>query len=90
MRKALTLLLLLAAACAPKDGIRTIRTAEGREAGLGKIKEIDGPVTVRLVIRNEYADTLYPVRIDTPCGCTKVRFGRQPVAPGIDGICIKN
>ena len=32
------LTLLLAAACAPKDGIRTIRTAEGQEADLVKIK----------------------------------------------------
>ena len=47
------LTLLLAAACAPKDGVRTLRTAEGREADLGKIKEIDGPVTVRLVVKND-------------------------------------
>ena len=86
MRKALTLLLLLSAACAPKDGIRTIRTTEGREADLGRIKEIDGPVTVRLLVKNDYPDTLYPVQLYTPCGCTQVRFDRQPVAPGNDEV----
>ena len=80
------LALLLAAACAPKDGVRTIRTAEGREADLGKIKEIDGPVTVRLVVKNDCADTLYPVQLYTPCGCTKVRFDRTPVPPGADEV----
>ena len=37
--------LVLTVACAPKDGIRTIRTAPDREADLGKIREIDGPVS---------------------------------------------
>ena len=68
------------------DGVRTIRTAEGREADLGRIREIDGPVTVRLVIRNDYPDTLYPVQLFTPCGCTQARFDRQPVAPGADEV----
>ena len=76
--------LLLAAACAPKDGIRTFRIREGQEADLGKIKEIDGPVTVRLVIQNDYPDTLYPVQLNTSCGCTKAHFDRIPVAPGAD------
>ena len=76
--------LLLAAACAPKDGIRTFRIREGQEADLGKIKEIDGPVTVRLVIQNDYPDTLYPVQLNTSCGCTKAHFDRVPVAPGAD------
>lgn len=88
MKKALILILmpLLAAACTPKDGIRTIRTTESREADLGKIKEIDGPVTVRLVVKNDFPDTLYPVQLHTPCGCTQVRFDRQPVAPGADEV----
>ena len=78
--------LLAAAACAPKDGIRTIRTAEGRDAGLGRIKEIDGPVTVRLLAKNTYPDTLYPVQLHTPCGCTQAKFDRKPVAPGEDEV----
>lgn len=87
MRKTTFLaVLLLAAACTPKDGIWSIRTAEGRDADLGKIKEIDGPVTVRLLVKNTYPDTLYPVQLHTPCGCTEARFDRKPVAPGADEI----
>lgn len=87
MKKILFILLAaMAAACAPKDGIRTIRTAADQEADLGKIKEIDGPVTFRLVVRNDYADTLYPLRMYTPCGCTQVQFSRDPVAPGADQV----
>ena len=75
----------LLAACAPAaDGIRTIRTAPDREADLGRILEIDGPVTVRLLVRNEYTDTLYPSFVHTPCGCTEGRFDPNPVAPGAD------
>ena len=81
-----TVLLAIAAACAPRDGVRTIRAAEGRDADLGRIKEIDGPVTVRLLVRNEYPDTLYPVQLHTPCGCTEARFERRPVAPGADEV----
>ena len=87
MRKTLpVILLILAAACTPKDGIRILRTAEGEEADLGKIKEIDGPVTVRLLVKNTYPDTLYPVQLYTPCGCTEARFDRKPVAPGDDEV----
>lgn len=86
MKKALYLVLLLTAACTPKDGVRTIRTTEGRDADLGKILEIDGPVTFRLVVKNDYADTLYPAQLYTPCGCTQVRFDRKPVVPGQDEV----
>ena len=86
MRKLLMMAALLAAACAPKDGIRTIRTSTDREADLGKIKEIDGPLTFRLVVKNDYPDTLYPVQLYTPCGCTEARFERKPVAPGEDEV----
>ena len=79
-------LLLMAAACGSRDGIRTIRTAEGQDANLGTIKEIDGPVTVRLLIRNDFPDTLYPVQLHTPCGCTNARFDQKPVAPGADEV----
>ena len=79
-------LLLMAAACGSRDGIRTIRTAEGQDANLGTIREIDGPVTVRLLIRNDFPDTLYPVQLHTPCGCTSVRFDQKQVAPGADEV----
>lgn len=89
MKKVLFILLAaMAAACAPKDGIRTIRTAADQEADLGKIKEIDGPATFRLLVRNDYADTLYPLRMYTPCGCTQVQFSRDPVAPGADQVLV--
>ena len=76
--------LLMAAACAPKDGIRTIRTAPDGEADLGRIQEIDGPVTVRLVMRNDCGDTLRPAYIHTPCGCTSGEVDPRPVAPLAD------
>ena len=80
MKKVLFLSLLLAAACAPKDGIRTLRTAEGQEADLGKIKEIEGPVTVRLVAKNVYPDTLYPVQLYT-CRRGPTRCWKSPTIP---------
>ena len=88
MKKTLFLIAVIlgAAACGSGDGIRTIRTTTQTEADLGKIKEIDGPVTVRLLCKNDYADTLYPVQLHTPCGCTQVRFDRKPVAPGEDEV----
>lgn len=89
MRKlsALVALLLLGAACGgPKDGVRTLRTTTSTEADLGKIQEKDGPVTVKLLVKNDYADTLYPVQLYTPCACTQVQFDRKPVAPGEDEV----
>ena len=78
--------LLLLSACGPKDEIKTFRAYENTEVDLGKIKEIDGPVTVRLLCKNDYADTLYPVRFYTPCGCTQLNFKNTPVPPGEDEI----
>ena len=88
MRKFLygALVLLLAAACAPKDGIRTLRTTTDKEADLGRILEKDGPVKVRLVVKNDLPDTLFPLRLYTPCGCTQVNFSRTPVPPGEDEV----
>ena len=77
--------LLALAACTPKEGeVRIIRTSAGKEADLGRIREIDGPVSVRLIARNEYADTLFPVQLYTPCGCTQAQFDKTPVPPGAD------
>ena len=79
-------LMALLWACAPSGGIRTFRASTSKEVDLGKIMEIDGPVTFRLLLKNEYKDTLYPVRMHTPCYCTKVRFEKDPVAPGEDEV----
>ena len=87
MRKlAMAAMLVMAVACGPKDGVRTYRTASNQETDLGKIIEKDGPVTFRLVARNDLADTLYPVQLYTPCGCTQVKFDRKGVAPGEDEV----
>jgi len=88
MRKAIVIIAALAAvvSCSGGDKIRTIRTSENTEADFGKIKEADGPVTVRLLARNESADTLFPVRLYTPCACTEVKFDRTPVPPGEDEV----
>ena len=80
------IVLLSIVACGPKDGVKTIRAYEESEADIGKIKEIDGPVTVRLLCKNDYADTLYPVRFYTPCGCTQLNFDRTPIPPGEDEV----
>ena len=79
-------MILAFAACAPKGGVRTIRTTTSTEADFGKIKEIDGPVTVRLLVKNDLKDTLFPLRMYTPCNCTQVKFDRKPVAPGEDEV----
>ena len=87
MKKTLLIALLAAmAACTPKEGVRTLPAKEGKDVNLGKIKEIDGPVTVRLVVKNEYPDTLYPVQLYTSCGCTKAKFDQKPVPPGADEV----
>ena len=81
----LTLLLALAA-CGAKDSVRTCRVREDGTVKLGTIKEIDGPVTVKILARNEYPDTLYPVQTYTQCGCTAAQSSREPVAPGADEV----
>lgn len=87
LRMTLAVLVTLAAvACGPKDGIKVIRASEDTEADFGKIMEIDGPVTVRLLCRNEFADTLFPMRIHTPCGCTIADTDKKPIAPGEDEV----
>ena len=78
--------LILLAACGRQEGIRQCRVQDDQAANLGKIKEIDGPVTVLLLARNNTADTLYPVQTRTQCGCTAAEPRRQPVAPGADEI----
>lgn len=88
MRKTLFLIALVSClwACGPKDGIRTYRATTTKEVDLGKIMEIDGPLTVRLLLKNDFKDTLYPVQLYTPCRCTKVKFEKLPIAPGEDEV----
>jgi hypothetical protein len=88
MKKAIILLasVLGIAACGTGDGVRVLRVTTSTEADLGKIKEIEGPVTFKLLCKNDLADTLYPVQLHTPCGCTQVSFDRKPVAPGEDEV----
>ena len=66
--------------------VRTVRVGRDGEADLGKIMEKDGPLTVRLVLRNEFDTDLHPHQLYTPCGCTKARFERGSVAPGEDQV----
>lgn len=75
----------LLSACS-ENGPRTYRATTTKEVDLGIIKEIDGPLTVKLLLRNDFKDTLYPVQLYTPCRCTKVEFGKKPVAPGEDEV----
>ena len=78
--------LSLLAACNTQKGPKEYRVSENTELNLGKIKEIDGPVTFKMLARNDQADTLYPVRIYAPCGCTAADTRRKPVAPGEDEV----
>ncbi|MBP5373358.1 MAG: DUF1573 domain-containing protein [Bacteroidales bacterium] len=81
------MLVLGAAACGPRDGIKTLRITEDVIADFGTIKEIKGPVTYRLVIKNHFRDTLFPVEVYTPCGCTTVDFdNRAAILPGEDEV----
>lgn len=82
----LLLSLLLLSACKENGGIQSYTASENVETNIGTIKEIDGPVTFRLLARNDFADTLHPVRLYTPCGCTEARFDRKPIAPGEDEV----
>lgn len=49
---------------------------------IGKINEIDGPVSFDVVVKNNTPDTLYPLRTAVECSCTTVDVYYQPVAPG--------
>lgn len=86
--KAVVLTVAAAAAisCGERGANRTYRVAEGQPVDIGKIKEIDGPVTITLLARNDLGDTLYPVRTQTQCGCTVAASERKPVAPGEDEV----
>ena len=89
MRKSVLLLVFIASllvSCREKGGVRSYTATETAEINIGRIMEIDGPVTFRLIARNDFADTLHPVRLYTPCGCTEARFDRNPVAPGEDEV----
>ncbi len=69
------------AACGPK-GPKEYHITENIEANIGKIKEIDGPVSFKLYVLNDLKDTLYPKMIYTPCSCTAAEITQTAVAPG--------
>ncbi len=87
MKKTLYIIAALAAmiSCGPK-GPRSYTAVEDKAVNIGKIKEIDGPVTFKLVAKNTFADTLFPVRISTQCGCTAAETDKRPIPPGQDEI----
>jgi len=74
-----------AVACGPK-GPKEYHVSESAPADLGTIKEIDGPVSFKLLVFNNYKDTLYPKMIYTPCGCTSAKPQQKGVAPGEDEV----
>lgn len=63
-----------------------MRVGRDGEANLGRILEKDGPVRVRLLLRNEFDSALNPLQLTTSCGCAKGSFSREPVAPGQDEV----
>lgn len=77
-------LALLAVSCGRgrSQDSNEILTNENTEADLGLMNEIDGPVSRRLVVINERADTLYPLEAQTLCGCLTATVDRNPVPPG--------
>ncbi len=78
--------LLLLAACGPKNAEKVFRASEDTEVRLGRIKEADGPVSFKLLLKNDFQDTLKPLFIYTPCGCTAASNGNRPVPPGEDEV----
>ena len=76
--------IFLGAACMSGSHPGTFRLEAGGEANIGRIKEADGEVTVTIISRNDYPDTLFPLRYYTKCGCTVVNISHVPVPPGQD------
>lgn len=61
-----------------------IVTSENTEADLGTIYEEEGLARAVLVVRNNSADTLFPVAAYSHCRCAAATVSRLPVAPGED------
>lgn len=61
-----------------------IVTSENTEADLGTIYEEDGLARTVLVVRNNSADTLFPVAAYSHCRCAAATVSPLPVAPGED------
>lgn len=59
-----------------------IITNENTEADFGIIEEKNGPVQTKLIVKNESADTLFPLGANTHCRCVKASVDRKPVPPG--------
>lgn len=77
---------LLVPGCSRKAMVREYRAEENSETDLGRIMEIDGPVTFKLLCRNDFSDTLHPLYNYASCGCTAIDFDSSPVAPGQDEV----
>lgn len=52
------------------------------EYDFGEIKEADGPVSHKFVVKNSGTSPLVITRVNASCGCTKPVFSREPIAPG--------
>ncbi len=61
-----------------------IVTSENTEADLGTIYEEEGLARTVLVVRNNSADTLFPVAAYSHCRCAAATVSPLPVAPGED------
>ncbi len=59
-----------------------IVTSENTEADLGTIYEEEGLARTVLVVRNNSADTLFPVAAYSHCRCAAATVSPLPVAPG--------
>lgn len=72
--------LALMAACAPKDGIKTIKA--DHVVNIGKIKEADGLVEFRGRLLNDRDRSNTVVSVSTGCQCTAFVPDRKIIAPG--------
>ena len=52
----------------------------------GKIKEVDGPVTVKFQFTNTGSQPLLIKGVRTSCGCTSPDWSKEPILPGKTGF----
>lgn len=62
-------------------GIHSFQASENTETDLGRIRESDGPVHFKLVVKNTTGDTIRPLQTYTQCGCIEANIDRKPVPP---------
>lgn len=80
--KYLAFLLILGAASCTSAPKTYVYDPENPYINLGKINEIDGPVSFDVVVKNNFPDTLYPLRTAVECSCTTLDVYYEPVPPG--------